>query len=269
MIYTPLAMGTVEEMIPIGTHVGIQTRAKMFWQILEGIEFLHSKKVMHRDIKPSNMAVVSADPEDPQAVLIDFGWATVGLQSYEYFAGTCSYQAPEMLAGIDNKTNYAYDEKVDIFAFGLSMYQLCCQQPIHWNRIDTDGYGNVSAYMILTIQEMVSQSSIPEGLKKWIVSCIFWDPHRRPSAKRILAASRGDQSSNVKGQTEAIGSGRGNNEVKDEWDELRDSIDRIGLCESGEGISRERPTRPKHELPPPSQDSPERGEASESSLRTK
>ena len=100
LIYTPLASWTIEKLINNNKALDVRTQENMFWQVLEGIEFLHSKEIMHRDIKPLNIAVVSIDPEDPQTRLIDFGWATFGLESDEYSAGTCSYQAPEMWAGL-------------------------------------------------------------------------------------------------------------------------------------------------------------------------
>ena len=106
--------------------------------------FLHSIEVMHRDIKPLNMTVVSTNPDRSQARLIDFGLAMRGLESNQYRIGTKSYLAPEVLAGLDGRSYDAYRERVGVFAFGLSMYQFLCRQPLAWDRIDRDVNGNIN-----------------------------------------------------------------------------------------------------------------------------
>ena len=172
LIYTPLASWTIEKLINSRRALDVRIQEKLFWQVLEGIEFLHSKEIMHRDIKPLNIAVVSIDTDNPQARLIDFGWATFGLESDAYSAGTVTYRAPEMCAGLDSRTTHRYTEKVDIFAFGLTMYQFFCHQPRHWDRIDHDANKKVNACNLLQIRDIISVSPTPGSLKEWIPLCI-------------------------------------------------------------------------------------------------
>lgn len=186
LVYTPLANWTILKLIEHNMILDDETREEILWQLLEGIEFLHSIEIMHRDIKPANMTVVSMNPAHPEARLIDFGMATKGLISCEYHVGTQQYQAPEMLAGWDNRTNDPYDERVDIFAFGLSMYQFFCQQHVHWERIDMDNKRNINASVLTEIRFRLCESGIREDLMELISGMISWEPRRRNSARQIL-----------------------------------------------------------------------------------
>ena len=191
LIHMPLAEHTLQDLIDRQFAINIETREKIFWQLLEGIEFLHSMNVMHRDIKTLNMVVVSMSASRPDARLIDFGMAQIGLQSYSYTAGTCSYLAPEMWAGADKRSRDPYTEKVDIFAFGLSMYQFLCHQPCDWDRVDKEADGTISDSFLIDIRMRICESRNLPSLIQLVVSFIEWDPRSRPSAKEAMEQQRG------------------------------------------------------------------------------
>ena len=46
--------------------------AFFYYQLIEGVEFLHSKKIAHRDLKPENLLYHSPD-EDSKIMISDFG----------------------------------------------------------------------------------------------------------------------------------------------------------------------------------------------------
>lgn len=76
----------------------------MFRQMLYGVGYLHSRRVVHRDLKPENFVLLDPPPGDPEAhsvKLCDFGTA-VELTDARPRAmeriGTLSYTAPEVYA---------------------------------------------------------------------------------------------------------------------------------------------------------------------------
>ena len=101
----------------------------LIYQILEGIHYLHSCKIMHRDIKSSNILL----DERGNIKICGFGNA-IRFDDYENTfkgeindfiseKGILTYQAPEILASKKkNKTNY--DEKIDLWGVGCIMAEL-------------------------------------------------------------------------------------------------------------------------------------------------
>ena len=186
LVYSPLASWTVQKIIDNKIVMNPQIEVEIFWQLLEGLEFLHSIEVMHRDIKPLNMTVVSLTPGRVEARLIDFGMATKSLESHRYKVGTLPYLAPEILAGWDKQSNDGYDDRADVFAFGLSMYQFLCRQPCIWQRIDTDERGNLNGLLLEDIHTHLFMSRINKNILESISDCLFWEPHDRPSAREMM-----------------------------------------------------------------------------------
>lgn len=94
--------------------------AVIFPQILEAVDFAHSKGIIHRDIKPSNFILM---PDDTVKVL-DFGIAKVlgeeqkGLTKTGTRMGTVFYMSPEQVRGT------AVDHRSDIYALGMMLFVL-------------------------------------------------------------------------------------------------------------------------------------------------
>eukprot|EP00731_Ephydatia_muelleri_P023352 Em0015g935a len=105
------------------------TRLSVARDIASGMNYLHSKGIVHRDMNSKNCLL----RKNMTALVADFGLARVlrpidrqdldnGGRSYEKermtVVGTPYWMAPEMLRG-----EY-YDEKVDIFSFGIVMCEI-------------------------------------------------------------------------------------------------------------------------------------------------
>ncbi|GFP88579.1 cell division control protein 2 homolog [Phtheirospermum japonicum] len=82
------------------------------FQILQGLSYCHSQKVLHRDLKPGNL-LVNIDRRTVQ--ISDFGLARtidVPLPQYTTNVATLAYTAPEIILGIP------YSTAVDIWSVG-------------------------------------------------------------------------------------------------------------------------------------------------------
>jgi serine/threonine protein kinase len=101
-------------------------------QIIQGVEFLHSKGVIHRDLKPENILINS----EGNIILTDFDLA-------RYFdtterplskgVATIYYRPPEIFFG-DN--NYSYS--VDMWAIGCILAELILREPLFKGRSELD-----------------------------------------------------------------------------------------------------------------------------------
>jgi serine/threonine protein kinase len=97
-----------EERIPVAEAVELTIG------ILNGLEYLHSKKIIHRDIKPANILLQGNMPR-----LADFGISRAIETSTisSVVVGTESYMSPE---AFDGKRNV----QTDIWSVGVVLYQL-------------------------------------------------------------------------------------------------------------------------------------------------
>lgn len=88
-------------------------------QIAKGMRYLHQKGIIFRDLKPENILIGMNDT----LKLTDFGISkTINLNSNNKMtmkAGTSLYMAPEVVEGKSD-----YDQKVDVFSFGILAFDL-------------------------------------------------------------------------------------------------------------------------------------------------
>ena len=93
--------------------------AIFFYQMINGVEYLHKKGFVHRDLKPENLLLT----KDKILKIIDFGLCHDfnGTNLLKSKCGSPSYAAPEILKG------FPYDGfKTDIWCCGITLYAMLC-----------------------------------------------------------------------------------------------------------------------------------------------
>ena len=141
----------------------IKCIAGIIKDILFGIYKIHNSGIIHRDIKPENIGIkydLNQNGKKPRAVIIDFGESSkINIHQINIHKkkkkisptfkrqtsiseikdnslqphGTPIYMAPEMY-NLDSK----YDEKIDIYSLGLSIFGLLSGKKTneYWTQID-------------------------------------------------------------------------------------------------------------------------------------
>ena len=105
------------------TRLNIGDVRMLSYQVLCGLDTMHERGMIHRDVKLQNVLV--DDSRGLVAYLGDFGttaWLDDMSAKFE-IVGTKGYQAPELL----RLSNEGYNEKVDMWAFGVMLYMMVAQ----------------------------------------------------------------------------------------------------------------------------------------------
>jgi serine/threonine protein kinase len=145
--------------------------AQILIDMATGLEYVHENSYMHLDFKPENVIV----SRNGSVRLVDFDLAqpiTGKPHKMKTNPGTPAYMSPEQLQ------RQPVDHRADIFAFGVTAYELLTQQK---------PFPGESAAEILELQ--LSRSNfvaprelnpdLPANLEKMILKCLATEPDRR------------------------------------------------------------------------------------------
>lgn len=104
--------------------LGHMLTQRVSYQIASGLSYLHKKNVIFCDLKSDNILVWSLDVRETINIkLSDYGISRLSFHEGALgVEGTPGYQAPEI------RPRVVYDEKVDMFSFGMVLYELLSGQ---------------------------------------------------------------------------------------------------------------------------------------------
>jgi serine/threonine protein kinase len=88
---------------------------KYIFQLIDGLNYIHSKQIYHLDLKPSNILITT---KGSNLKLIDFGFSNKDNQDF-YASGSKDYSSPEQTF-----PSSVVDARSDIFAFGKLLEKL-------------------------------------------------------------------------------------------------------------------------------------------------
>ncbi|MCX4242906.1 serine/threonine-protein kinase [Paraliomyxa miuraensis] len=111
------------EVIDRGRPVTFALMVDMVGQVLDALDYVHTRKIVHCDVKPDNI-FITRDPYNRRLVivkLIDFGVCR-SLEPFEQpqeISGDPRYMAPEQTV-----IHGPFDHRADFYALGVTLYEM-------------------------------------------------------------------------------------------------------------------------------------------------
>ncbi|XP_077423564.1 death-associated protein kinase 2 isoform X1 [Vanacampus margaritifer] len=149
-------------------------------QILDGVQYLHSKRIAHFDLKPENIMLLDRNVRLPRIKVIDFGLAHIledGADFKDIF-GTPEFVAPEIV-------NYeSLGLEADMWSIGVITYILLSGASPFLGETKQETLGNISAMSYEFDEEFFSNTS--ELAKSFIRQLLVKDTRKRMSIEDAL-----------------------------------------------------------------------------------
>ncbi|KAJ3596324.1 hypothetical protein NHX12_002733 [Muraenolepis orangiensis] len=149
-------------------------------QILEGVRYLHSKRIAHFDLKPENIMLLDKNAPLPRIKIIDFGLAhkmEAGKEFKDIF-GTPEFVAPEIV-------NYEQlGLEADMWSIGVITYILLSGASPFLGDTQQETLGNISAMNYDFDEEFFSTTS--DLAKNFIRQLLVKDTRKRMTIQDAL-----------------------------------------------------------------------------------
>ena len=148
-----------------------------FYQLINGVEYIHSQGIAHRDLKPENLLLT----EKKILKIIDFGLSHE-FEEEEFLKTKCgspSYAAPEIIS----KPNYN-GFKIDIWCCGIILYAMLCGY-LPFDGDDDGENNNVKLFQNILECEPELPDFLSDISKDLIMSILNPDPDKRITIAQI------------------------------------------------------------------------------------
>ena len=155
-------------------------RVALIRQMAEALQFVHDTGYIHRDVCPRNF-ICSEDATSLK--LIDFGLSLPDLPAFQQpgnRTGTPNYMSPEIVR------RRSTDRRVDIFAFGVSAYQLLTFEHPWPNTDYTTGKGALAHDTEPSVPLLTVRPQLNQVLARAISDCMAPIRENRPDSLEIF-----------------------------------------------------------------------------------
>jgi len=156
-----------------GRRLEDQVAKRLFYQVCQGIKYLHDRHIVHRDVKLENLLLDEAGT----VKIIDFGFSTIVPpgKKLKIFCGTPSYMSPEIVSRKEYPGFCA-----DIWAMGVLLYALLCGSFPFRGQNDRDLYRKI-VRGVFQIPEHVGSEA-----RNLLNRVLTTDMARRPAVDDVL-----------------------------------------------------------------------------------
>ena len=157
-------------------RIGWHRRMRMLSTAAMGVAYLHGLAepgpIIHRDLKSSNLLVA----DDYTVKVGDFGFSRIKEANATMTrCGTPCWTAPEIITG------GKYDEKVDVYSFGIVVWEVLTHRRPFADRAFAD-----VALAVVEGKRPPVPASCPAALRSLMEACWHADPTKRPSMEDVV-----------------------------------------------------------------------------------
>lgn len=191
-------------------ELSLRQQVKILLDVAGGMHYLHSQqpKILHRDLKSSNVLLsrqIRRTEQELIAKVADFGLSrtsnpdcsesstvrpsdmklTVGV-------GTWRWMAPEVF---DLDENQSYDERADVYSFGMLMYEVLARKMPYIDQFPTEASDpRIGLHICLGLRpstDVLHASSCPSALIDLMQKCWDTEVDARPTFETIQMVLQG------------------------------------------------------------------------------
>ena len=162
------------------------TRWDIAHDVASAVSFLHSNHIIHRDLKSQNVLVYRQD-DRMRAKVADVGIAKI-LKEEEMATmtkgmGTPLWMAPEVIEAQGEKKKITYDEKVDVYSYGIILSELINRKaPFS----EIDNFFKVIPQVLEGNRPAFDKESAPSNFVALMERCWAQRAAERPEIKEVV-----------------------------------------------------------------------------------
>ena len=149
----------------------------IIYQILKGLNFLHSNGIIHRDLKPESIGIKN----NGYIKIFEFSEYGICSDLTQTITGCMQYQSPEVLKG------RKYDASKDIWALGLIIYEMFYEKVLY--EVQTN-FGETLEVIAESLNYYfninICLNNKERELKRFLKKCLCFEPEERASALELM-----------------------------------------------------------------------------------